>query len=146
MAVTTDQLLEQLKQKYAGAFSEIQQQQIRLTHVHIVDGKLFLQGDAPSEAAKNRVWDVIKTINPGWQADLIADIRVAETGQSQTQSSASASSRGTRQYTVQAGDSLSKIAKQFYGDANAYMKIFEANRDKLKDPNVIHPGQQLTIP
>ena len=48
--------------------------------------------------------------------------------------------------TVAAGDSLSKIAKQFYGNANEYMKIFEANKDRLTDPNVIKVGQQLVIP
>ena len=49
-------------------------------------------------------------------------------------------------YTVQSGDTLSKISKQFYGDANRYMKIFDANKDQLKDPNVIKPGQVLKIP
>lgn len=49
-------------------------------------------------------------------------------------------------YTVQAGDTLSKIAKQFYGDANKYMVIFEANKDMLKDPDKIRPGQTLRIP
>jgi nucleoid-associated protein YgaU len=49
-------------------------------------------------------------------------------------------------YTVAAGDSLSKIAKQFYGNANEYMKIFDANKDKLTDPNNIKVGQQLVIP
>ena len=49
-------------------------------------------------------------------------------------------------YEVKSGDSLSKIAKQYYGDANAYMTIFEANKDILKNPNLIHPGQKLRIP
>jgi nucleoid-associated protein YgaU len=49
-------------------------------------------------------------------------------------------------YEVKAGDSLSKIAKSMYGDANAYMKIFEANKPMLADPNKIYPGQQLRIP
>jgi nucleoid-associated protein YgaU len=49
-------------------------------------------------------------------------------------------------YTVQPGDTLSKIAKQYYGDPNRYMDIFNANRDKLSDLNKIHPGQELTIP
>jgi nucleoid-associated protein YgaU len=49
-------------------------------------------------------------------------------------------------YTVVSGDTLSAIAQRFYGDANAYMRIFEANRDKLNDPNLIHPGQELVIP
>jgi nucleoid-associated protein YgaU len=49
-------------------------------------------------------------------------------------------------YQVKGGDSLSKIAKQFYGDANAWPKIFEANKDILKDPNKIFPGQKLKVP
>jgi nucleoid-associated protein YgaU len=49
-------------------------------------------------------------------------------------------------YTVVAGDSLSKIAKHFYGEANKYMKIFEANKDQLKNPDLIKPGQTLRIP
>jgi len=49
-------------------------------------------------------------------------------------------------YTVQKGDSLSKIAKQELGDANAWQKIFEANRDVLDDPDKIFPGQTLTLP
>ena len=51
-----------------------------------------------------------------------------------------------RTYTVVAGDSLSKIAKREYGDANAWPTIFEANKDILKDPNKIFPGQKLKIP
>jgi len=49
-------------------------------------------------------------------------------------------------YTVKSGDTLSKIAKESYGDANQYTKIFEANRPMLKDPNKIYPGQTLRIP
>jgi len=51
-----------------------------------------------------------------------------------------------RTYTVAAGDSLSKIAKKFYGDANKWKRIFEANRDSVKNPDLIHPGQVLKIP
>jgi nucleoid-associated protein YgaU len=51
-----------------------------------------------------------------------------------------------RSYTVVAGDSLSKIAKREYGDANAWHQIYEANRDIIKDPDLIHPGQSLKIP
>ena len=49
-------------------------------------------------------------------------------------------------YVVKSGDSLSKIAKEIYGDAKRWPEIFEANRDKIKDPNLIHPGQELRIP
>jgi nucleoid-associated protein YgaU len=52
----------------------------------------------------------------------------------------------TQTYVVQAGDTLSKIAQRYYGDASLYTKIFEANRDVLKDPNRISPGQKLRIP
>jgi nucleoid-associated protein YgaU len=51
-----------------------------------------------------------------------------------------------RIYVVVAGDSLSKIAKREYGDANKWPKIHEANKDIIKDPNLIHPGQKLKIP
>lgn len=52
----------------------------------------------------------------------------------------------TKTYTVQKGDSLSKIAKQEYGDANQWRRIYDANRDLIKDPDLIHPGWTLTIP
>ncbi|MGE4459318.1 LysM peptidoglycan-binding domain-containing protein [Stenotrophomonas acidaminiphila] len=53
---------------------------------------------------------------------------------------------GGQQYTVQKGDSLSRIAKHLLGDANAWKQIFEANRDVLSDPDKIFPGQTLKIP
>ena len=52
----------------------------------------------------------------------------------------------TKTYVVQSGDTLSKIAKEHYGDANKYNVIFDANRDKLSDPDKIQPGQELIIP
>jgi nucleoid-associated protein YgaU len=57
-----------------------------------------------------------------------------------------ASTPPAQYYTVVKGDTLSKIAKQFYGDANAYMAIFEANKPMLKHPDKIYPGQNLRIP
>ena len=148
MATATDQELDQLKQKYQSVFQSIEQQQIHLTHVNMEGNKLFVQGDAPSEQAKNKVWDQIKAVNPNWQSDLIADIRVTGGGQPQPQQQQSQPQQAApqRTYTVKPGDSLSKIAKEYYGSTNDYMKIFEANRDKLKDPNVIQPGQELKIP
>ncbi|HET9577706.1 MAG TPA: LysM peptidoglycan-binding domain-containing protein [Usitatibacter sp.] len=56
------------------------------------------------------------------------------------------SSTAAKEYVVVAGDSLSKIAKREYGDANAWQRIFEANKDVIKDPNKIYPGQKLKIP
>ena len=51
-----------------------------------------------------------------------------------------------RMYVVAGGDSLSKIAKKFYGDANAWKRIFDANRDRIKNPDLIQPGWKLRIP
>ncbi len=146
--MANDQRLEQLKQKYQSVLSTIQQQQIQLSHVHVQDNKLFLQGVAPSEAAKNRVWDQIKLVDPSY-SDLTADITVNESAASQPAArtmGAGVGATGHRTYTVKSGDSLSKIAKEYYGNAGQYMKIFEANRDKLSDPNKIQPGQELVIP
>jgi nucleoid-associated protein YgaU len=52
----------------------------------------------------------------------------------------------TRDYTIQPGDSLSKIAKRYYGNAGEWQKIYQANKDKIKDPNMIYPGQKIIIP
>jgi len=65
---------------------------------------------------------------------------------SPTATSPSATPAPPRTYTVVAGDSLSKIAKKMYGDANKWQAIFEANRDTVKNPDLIHPGQVLKIP
>ena len=141
----TDQKLEELKGKYAAVFTAIGQQGISLSHVHIQDNKLYIAGTAKSEDAKNKIWDAIKQANPSWQNELIADLTVdaqaaASAGQGTVQQS------NARTYTVQSGDSLSKISQQFYGKAGEYNRIFEANRDKLTDPNKIQPGQVLNIP
>ncbi len=147
-----DQKLEQLKQKYQAALTAIQQQGVRLSHMHVQDNKLFLQGEAPSEQAKNKVWDQIKAVDPSY-SDLTCDLTVNPALASQQASAAGSAGStlgntggGMQTYTVQAGDSLSKIAQQFYGASNQYMKIFEANRDKLNDPNRIQAGQVLNIP
>ena len=64
----------------------------------------------------------------------------------QSGSSSTAPADQEKSYTVQSGDSLSKIAKNVYGDANKWHAIFDANRDKIKNPDLIHPGQVLTLP
>jgi nucleoid-associated protein YgaU len=113
------------------------------------DGKLHFVGSVKSEEEKNEIWNAIKTI-PEWRNDVVAEINV--TGGGSSSGGGAATSRGTatatasKTYTVKAGDTLSKIAKQHLGDANAYMKIFEANRDQLSNPDLIKPGQVLRIP
>src|ERR1700682_2747635 len=126
--MATDNQLEQMKQKYAAVLTTIQHQQVRLSHVHIQDNKLFIQGVAPSEQAKNKVWDQIK-LNPNWAQELTADISVDPNAKPAEAQGANISGGQPPTYTVQPGDSLSKISKELYGDAKQYMKIFEANRD-----------------
>ncbi len=79
-----------------------------------------------------------------------ADFSDVQSGSSSTAPApAQTSSMGAnsgRTYTVVEGDSLSKIAKHQYGDANKWHAIYEANRDKIKNPDLIHPGQVFTIP
>ncbi len=153
-----DPRFEQLKQKYQPAINLMKQLQVRLEHVNMQGDKLFIQGEAPSQEVKNKVWDQIKLIDAQY-SDLICDIQADVTkAQPQTQQSpeqrpqtmtAGASVSGGqsgRHYTVQAGDSLSKISEHFYGTPSQYMKIFEANRNVLTDPNKIRPGQELVIP
>lgn len=96
--------------------------------------KLHFKGTVHSEDQKNQIWNAIKGV-ADWKNDIKADITVVAppAGSGKT-------------YTVKAGDTLSKIAKEHLGDGNAYMKIFNANKDQLTDPDQIKPGQVLKIP
>jgi nucleoid-associated protein YgaU len=136
--------LEQLKQKYQSALNAIKQQGVRLAHMHLQDGKLFLQGEAPSEQAKNEVWNQVKAVDPSY-SDLTLDLTINPALQTAQQSGAAAGG-SLQTYTVKSGDTLSKIAKQFYGDAAQYTKIYDANRDQLSNPDKIQVGQELKIP
>lgn len=78
-------------------------------------------------------------------SDVQSDLKVTTTPTPATASTGGAAA-SSQTYTVVGGDSLSKIAKKFYGDANQWKKIFDANTDKIKNPDLIHPGQVLTIP
>ena len=99
------------------------------------DGKLYFKGQVQSQDEVNKIWDAIKTV-PDWRNDVVAEVTLDP--------NAKAAAAAT--YTVKAGDTLSKIAKEHLGDANDYMKIFEANKGTLTDPDKIKPGQVLTIP
>lgn len=139
--------LEELKKKYQAALDTISREGVRLTHLHVQDNKLFIQGAAPSQDVKNDVWNQIKAADASYSdvtCDLTVDSSLPQPAKAQAAAAGAAS--GTRTYKVQPGDSLSKIAKEFYGNATEYNKIFEANRDKLSDPNKVQVGQELIIP
>ncbi len=146
----TDQRFEQLKQKYQSVQNAMAQHQVRLENLNMQGDKLYMRAEAPSEDAKNKVWDQIKMVDPTY-SDLICDISVNQAAaqqapRTQTAGAGIGGGQSTRMYTVQAGDTLSKISKQFYGNANQYMKIFEANRDRLQSPDKIQAGQEIVIP
>jgi nucleoid-associated protein YgaU len=100
------------------------------------EGKLYFKGTTQTQEEANKIWDAIKTI-PDWKNEVVADIKA--TG-------GASAGAGSQTYTVKPGDTLSKIAKEHLGDANAYMDIFNANKDQLKDPDKIRPGQVLKMP
>lgn len=96
------------------------------------DGKVKIAGKTTYALERDLFWDAIKK-HAGWEQEIAADVRADRTD-----------IHGI--HVVKPGDSLSKIAKVHLDDANRYMEIFNANKDKLKDPNMIHPGQELVIP
>jgi nucleoid-associated protein YgaU len=109
------------------------------------DGKLYFHGVVKSEDEKNQIWNALKTV-PDWQTDIVGDIKVAPQAAAMGAGAGTGAASAGSTYTVQAGDTLSGIAKHLLGDASKYNKIFEANRDVLTDPDKIKPGQVLKIP
>ena len=125
---------ELLKQKYNPVIEYAKSRGVSWKNINVEGEKLLIRGAAPNDAIKNEVWSKIKALDPIY-ADLTADISI------------DASLKvPEKTYTVVPGDTLSKISKHFYGDMNKYMKIFDANKDQLKDPDKINVGQTLRIP
>jgi nucleoid-associated protein YgaU len=108
------------------------------------DGKLHFIGTVNSEDEKNQIWNALKTV-PDWQKDIVADIKV-KPGAARPAAAAAPGGGSVQTYTVQPGDTLGAIAKKLLGNSNAYMDIFNANKDQLSDPDKIKPGQVLKIP
>lgn len=97
------------------------------------NGVLHVTGTTSTQFDKDQLWDAIKAAGGESPSDIMANISVAD-------------SSYYAKHTVQGGESLSLIAKKYYKNPMKYTAIFEANRDILKNPDVIHPGQELTIP
>src|SRR3954468_14682489 len=113
--MANDQRFEQLKQKYQSVINAMGQHQVHLQNVNMQGDKLFLRGEAPSEEAKNRVWDQIKLVDASY-SDLTADITVNQSAAPQQQAPRTMGAgvgggESVRHYTVKSGDSLSKISK-----------------------------------
>ena len=141
----SNQDFERLKQKYQPVLTLAQQLQVQIQNVNMQGSQLLIRGVAPSANAKNKIWDQIKLIDSSY-ADLMCDLSVAQQAPTMTAGASVGGGQAERRYTVQSGDTLSTISRQFYGNASQYMKIYNANRNILKDPNTISPGQELVIP
>jgi nucleoid-associated protein YgaU len=124
--------LDQLKQKYSPVIQTIEgfsDLGAQLDSVSLDGDKLYLKGSVPSQVVANRVWDVIKQVDPQY-ADLHHEITT--------------SGGANQSYTVKSGDTLSKISNRFYGSPNHYSNIAAASN--ISDPNKIQVGQQITVP
>jgi LysM repeat protein len=134
--------LEQLKLKYQSVLNLMNTLKVQLKNLHIQDNKLVIRGVAQTKDDTNKVWNQIKLVDKNYKLDLMAEITFLSDAPAPKPQTAPT----LRIHKVVAGDTLSKIAKKYYGNANEYMKIFDANKDMLKDPNKIFPGQELIIP
>jgi len=124
--------LEQLKQKYAPVIATIQsfaEYGATVDAVELSGEQLHLKGTVPSQVVANRVWDAIKQVDPTF-SDLKHEI-VTKGGAEQP-------------YTIKSGDNLSKVSKLFYGNANKYSQIAQANG--IANPDKIQAGQQINVP
>lgn len=122
-----------LQSKYQPVLTLGEQLNVTDGYVEETDGKLKMGGTAQCQYHKNLLWDKIKEIGGENPSDLVADIKVAQTDY-------------FAKHTVAKGDTLGKISAHYYGKAGAYMQIFNANTHILKNPDMIHPDQELTIP
>lgn len=121
-----------LKEKYQAVLELGKNLDVKGGDVKEEGGKLKISGTAAYELDKQSLWDAIKSI-PGWEKEVVADIKVAN-------------KEIFGIYTVQSGDSLSKISKKYLENANRYNDIFNLNKDILTNPDLIKPGQRLKIP
>lgn len=122
-----------LQNKYREVLNLGESLNVKDGYVKEEDGVLKIGGTTTTQYEKNRMWDKIKEIGGDVPSDLKADIKVENTDY-------------YHKHTVASGESLSKIAKHYYGDVMKYQQIFEANKGILDNPDVIHPGQELIIP
>ncbi|WP_431124451.1 LysM peptidoglycan-binding domain-containing protein [Flagellimonas flava] len=122
-----------VKAKYQAVLDLGQELAIKGGDVSEEGGVLKIKGEAATPYEKNVLWDKIKEIGGQSPSDIKANITVGDDSV-------------YHRHTVKSGESLSKIAKHYYGDAMKYKQIFEANTNILKNPDLIHPDQELVIP
>ena len=122
-----------VKAKYQAVLNLGESLNIQNGDVTEENGTLKIKGTAKTQYEKDIIWDKIKEIGGENPSDIMADIKVADTSI-------------YHRHTVKSGETLGKIAIKYYGKASKYQDIFKANSDILKNPDVIHPDQELIIP
>lgn len=123
-----------LQEKYKQLVDQARSAGISDLQVTEQNNVLYINGTAPAAQVKDQLWDTYEKLDPEMRsADVVMNISIA-----------GGAPKGEQVYEVKAGDSLSKIAKNYPGVS--WKDIFEANKDQIKDPNLIHPGQKLKIP
>jgi nucleoid-associated protein YgaU len=122
-----------LQQKYQELIQTANQSGVKDLKVREQGNVLYIDGSVPSEDVKQKLWNIYNKIDPDYRAgDLIMNVSVSGAGQA-----------ATSEYVVKSGDSLSKIAANY---GLNWKDIYEANKDQIKDPDLIHPGWKLKIP
>lgn len=120
-----------LQDKYATLIQQATSAGVAGLQVVEQNNVLYVTGTAPSTAVKDQIWGTYEKLDPEMRSgDMVLNISVAEGAE--------------QEYEVKAGDNLSKIAKNYPG--LTWQKIYEANKDQIKNPDVIQPGWKLKIP
>jgi nucleoid-associated protein YgaU len=122
-----------VKEKYQSVLELGEKLHIKDGDVQLENNVLHIKGTAQNQYEKNLLWDEIKRVGGENPTDISADINVEDTSV-------------FARHTVKKGETLGKIAKHYYGKPMKYKEIFAANTDILKNPDLIHPGQELVIP
>jgi nucleoid-associated protein YgaU len=132
MPQSTDDRLNELKQKYDTVLRLMEDSGIHLQNLQLMEGKLYLCGAAPSEGVRQRIVAAVEKADPG-HSDIDLELVAQERG-------------ATQNYVVQPGDSLEEVSRKFYGTDSGAPRILEANAGKIPDPVRLEPGQTLVIP
>lgn len=122
-----------IKQKYQSVLDLGTKLNIQNGNVSEENGVLKIKGTAKTQYEKNIIWDEIKAVGGQNPSDIQADIRVSDESV-------------YHRHTFKSGETLGKIAKLYYGDPMKYKQIFQAITNILKNPDLIHPNQELVIP
>ncbi|TXG35445.1 LysM peptidoglycan-binding domain-containing protein [Seonamhaeicola maritimus] len=122
-----------VREKYQAVLDLGESLNVQNGDVQVEGHQLKVWGTTQTPYEKNLIWDKIKEIGGENPTDIMADIKVAD-------------ETVFHRHVVKSGETLGKIAKQYYGSAMKYKDIFEANNDILTNPDLIYPDQELVIP